>query len=588
MLSERGSWLLAFLLGWVALWVAQGNPVDVLRGTFTFDSDYPNAAAAFELFVRDSWRFPLGENPTFGGVNLFFSDAAPWFALLAKAIHGITGVFIPFDALVLVNFVLFSLMAHRWARRLCPDMRGRWLIALLLVFSLIMPVRTMGAQHIALSGYWVLLWAMCCVTPVRGGAAPSAWQRWECVAVATVAFLTHSYLGSMATGFMLVVLVLQRQWRQAVMMLAAPLLALYLFGFFGHEYATIPGAKEFSLDLLAFVQTFNWGVLPSLYSVGPSQGDVFVYLGTGVWALILMCLAGFAWVALRDRRSGFRKASESISTDSSGGAPLTDLPPGGAPFAAMPRSAPFPNPTSPSPASVPGASRTNAGSSRSAASMPNASLPGGILLYCAAIALALFALALNLRVAGQVWVSLPFVEPFSTLYERFRSPGRFAAPLAYLIMVSVALLWLRLRHRLAPAVWCSGVLVAVALQVADLHAASEEGPLNEAWVMQDAALQHRQMAALLEGQSWSGRVFKNVGYHELEDQRLVDRLLVRHGANWFSVVHGARLNADEVRERSLLVQTARPGDVIITRQDAGAACAGSEVRIKVFSVCLLR
>src|SRR5690606_28945255 len=127
---------------------------------------------------------------------------------------------------------------------LCPDTQERWLITLLLVFSLIMPVRTLGAQHIALSGYWVLLWGMCCVTPLRH--APSVWQRWECVAVATVAFLTHSYLGAMTTGFMLVVLVLQRRWIQAVVTLALPLLALYLFGFFGSKYATIPGAKEFS------------------------------------------------------------------------------------------------------------------------------------------------------------------------------------------------------------------------------------------------------------------------------------------------------------------------------------------------------
>src|SRR5690606_14973583 len=121
-------------------------------------------------------------------------------------------------------------------------------------FSLIMPVRTLGGQHIALSGYWVLLWAMCCVTPVRGQGTASWWQRWECVAAATIAFLTHSYLGAMSTGFMLVVLVLQRRWLQCVFLLAAPLLALYLFGFFGSSYATIPGAKEFSLHLLAFAQ----------------------------------------------------------------------------------------------------------------------------------------------------------------------------------------------------------------------------------------------------------------------------------------------------------------------------------------------
>lgn len=552
--AELGSWLLAFLLGWVALWVALGDPVAVATGRFTFDSDYPNAAAAFELFVRDRWRYPLGENPTFGGVNLFFSDAAPWFALVAKAVHGITGIFIPFDALILVNFVLFAAMAHRWARRLCPYMQGRWLITLLLVFSLIMPVRTMGAQHIALSGYWTLLWAMCCVTPI-GGSAPSCGQRWECVVVATLAFLTHSYLGSMATGFMLVVLVLQRQWWLAATMLIAPLLALYLFGFFGHEYATIPGAKEFSLDLLAFVQTLNWGVVPSLYPIGPSQGDVFVYLGTGVWALILICLAGVAWTTLHDRRYGATEAGQPGSAASVRGVSSTD---------------------------ELSSSARGTGTFVSRPSLPVASL------YWAALALALFALALNIRVAGQVWVSLPFVEPFSTLYERFRSPGRFAAPLAYLLVVSVALVWLRLRHRLTPAVWWAGSLLAVTLQVADLYAASEEGPLNEAWVMEDAARQRQQIAALLEGKTWSGRVFKNVGYHELEDQRLVDRLLVQYGANWFSVVHGARLNADEVRERSLLAQTASPGDVVITRQDAGLACMGSEVGIKEFSVCLLQ
>nr|MBF0683472.1 hypothetical protein [Pseudomonas sp.] len=526
-LSEGGSWMLAFLLGLAALWLALGNPISVINGEFVFDSDYPNAAAAFEVFVRDSWRYPLGDNPRFGGVNLFFSDGAPWFAMLAKLIYGVTGVFVPFDTLIVLNFVLFSMMAYRWSCRLCPDTQERWLITLLLVFSLIMPVRTLGAQHIALSGYWVLLWGMCCVTPLRH--APSVWQRWECVAVATVAFMTHSYLGAMTTGFMLVVLILQRRWLQSVVMLAAPLLALYLFGFFGSKYAMIPGAKEFSLDLLAFVQSLNWGILPSLYPVAPPQGDVVLYLGTGVWALLLMCVAAYGFLMLR-RRYGHAPA---------------------------------------------------VGQTASAPPWPH------VFLYLSAISLALFALAFNLRVAGQVWVSLPLVEPFSLLYDRFRSPGRFAAPLAYLTMVTVALLWLRLRSRVAPAVWWAGILVAVGLQVADLQFASEKIPPASP-VMRDAEQQRQQLASLLAGESWSGRVFKDVGYYELEEQRLLDRLLVQHGANAFSVAHGARLDPDEVRERSLLVQTARPGDVIITRQEARVACAGDQVEIKTFSVCLLQ
>lgn len=519
---------MALLLGMATLWIALGNPWSVAGGTFVFDSDYPNAAAAFEVFVRDTWRYPLGDNPRFGGVNLFFSDAAPWFALLAKVVYGVTDILIPFDALIVVNFLLFSAMAYRWACRLCVDMQGRWLITLLLVFSLIMPVRTLGAQHIALSGYWVLLWAMCCVTPLPGRET-SPWRQWECVIVATMAFLTHSYLGAMATGFMLVVLVLRRQWLQAVLVLATPMLALYLLGFFSSKYATIPGAKEFSLDLLAFAQTLNWAVIPSLYPVSSPQGDIVVYLGTGAWALIAMCLAACVWIRLQGRNDVAARRARCVGQ------------------------VPWPH----------------------------------AYLYLAAIALAIFALAFNLRLAGSVWLSVPFFEPFASLYERFRSPGRFAAPLAYMAIVTAAIVWLRLRSRVAPAVWWLGVVVAIGLQAADLKVAGDKVSLvsPEAHA---AEVQREQISSLLQDKTWSGRVFKDVDYYELEEQRLLDRLLVQYGANQFSVVHGARLDPDDVRERSLQVQTAQPGDVTITRRDAGVACAGREVAIKAFSVCLLQ
>lgn len=526
--AEGYAWILALLLGLAALWIALGSPVSVVNRTFVFDSDYPNAAAAFEVFVRDIWRYPLGDNPQFGGVNLFFSDAAPWFALLAKAVYGVTGIFIPFDALILVNFLLFSIMAYRWACRLGADMQGRWLITLLLVFSLIMPVRTLGAQHIALSGYWVLLWAMCCVTPdLRGVTSP--FRRWECVAVATMAFLSHSYLGAMAVGFMLVVLVLRRQWIQVVGMLALPLFALYLFGFFDSKYATIPGAKEFSLDLLAFAQTLNWAIVPSLYPVSTPQADIVVYLGTGAWALMLMCLVAWVWVWLQNRGN---------------------------------------NPA------------------RMASSTSEVPLPHSYL-YLAAIALAIFALALNLRVAGTVWVSVPFFEPFAALYERFRSPGRFGAPLAYMAVVTAAIVWLRLRPRIAPVIWWLGTLVAICLQMGDLKVAGDKVSLVSPEAYQ-AKVQHEQISSLLRNMPWSGNVFKDVGYYELEEQRLLDRLLVQYGATRFSVVHGARLDPDEVRERSRLIQTAQPGDVTVTRLEDSAACQGKKVQIKTFSVCLLQ
>src|SRR5690606_2142018 len=100
--------------------------------------------------------------------------------------------------------------------------------------------------------------------------------------------------------------------------------------------------------------------------------------------------------------------------------------------------------------------------------------------------------------------------------------------------------------------------------------------------------QRELMSSLLGGKDWSGRVFKDVGYYELEHQRLLDRLLVQQGATEFSVVHGARLDPQEVIRRSLLIENAQAGDVTITRQDANVACQGDQVQIKTFSVCLLK
>jgi hypothetical protein len=518
--------VLALLLGAVCLLAVTGNPLNVLAGGLMIDTDYPNAAAAFEIFVRDAWRWPLGASPNFGGVNIFFSDGAPWFALLAKALHTLTGIFVSLHWLIVVNVLLFAVMARRLAAQVAMTEPVRWLIAALLIFSLIMPVRLIGAQHIALSSYWVVLWAMTCV-PMRGETT-LAWRRWEFLAAAGIAILSHAYLGAMAITLILVALLFERRWLATVAALAWPALLLYAIGVFQGEHSTTQGAKAYSLDLAVFAESLNWALLPNLYTISePTQGDIILYLGTGAWALALLALAGTALAVLKGARwrPGWRGA-------------LTGRP-----------------------------ARRRL-----------------VVLLTAATLLALYAMAFDLRVAGQVLWSPDIPGLFAPLYERFRVTGRFGAPLAFMLIVFVALAWGRLRPYLPAALWFGAAGLAVLLQFADLRVAAGKSP-PRSW-LEDAANQRAAVNSVLAGREWSGRVYKDVGYFELEQQRLIDRLLVDQGAQYFAVVHGARLDPEEVEARSGYAR-ATSGDVVIVNEGAERPDCRATAAIKAFTLCLV-
>lgn len=519
---EWPGYALAALLGLASIWLTMGNPLAVLNGSLMIDTDYPNAAAAFALFIRDAWHWPLGENPGFGGVNLFFSDGAPWFALLAKAVHGITGIAIPFHALVLINMLLWPLMAWRLSGRLSTQWPVRGLMVLLLTFSLVTLVRLIGAQHIALGSCWVLLWAMCAV-PVAGERA-GRWRRWEFLAALGGAIWSHAYLGAMSATLILICLLAMRRWLAAVLVVVWPLVLLYVIGALQAESVPVGGAKAYALDLGAFTKSLGWGVAGNLYDIhSPTQSDAVLYLGTGAWALLLACAA----LAL-----GFR------------------------------RSAPAPLLAGP------------------------AARYRWWALMVAGILLTVFAMSFDFRLAGHVWFGVDIPSLLLPLYESFRVTGRFAAPLAFLLMALAALWWGAWRRKLPATVWWAGAMVAVSLQVADAyHAGRLSPPLD--W-QADADAQQRTVAEVLEGRDWSGRVFKDVSLRELEEQRLLDYWLVKQGAREIRVAHGARLDPDTVRERRGY-DDARPGDVVIVStegQDEALNCADSGV-IKHFRLCLL-
>jgi hypothetical protein len=510
----------AGLLGIMSVWVVIGSPLGVLNGALMIDTDYPNAAAAFELFIRAPWHWPLGENPGFGGVNLFFSDGAPWFAFIAKGIYQLTGIALSLHWLVVINMVLWPVMAWRLVGTLHPTPAGRWLAVLLLTFNLIVMVRLIGAQHIALGSYWVVLWAMCAVPLVRQSV--SWWRRWEFLLALGVAVWSHAYLGAMAALIILVGLVMTRRWWAMAWVIILPLLLLYAVGALQAESTPMGGAKAYGVDLAAFTKSLGWGVAGNLYDIHePTQGDAILYLGTGVWWLVFACVVMTVWQRCLSPTALFGDTAACYRWWS---------------------------------------------------------------MLLAASGLLLFAMSFDLRMAGHVWLRVDIPSIFLPLYESFRVTGRFAAPLAFTVVIVVAIWWSAWCLRLPKSVWWSVSLVAVVLQLADArHAGNLSPPVD--W-QASAAAQGEVVADVLGQQPWSGRVFKQVGFFELEEQRLLDYLLVQQGARDIRVAHGARLTPEAVEKRSGY-HNAQRGDVVILRDDAQKPECRRYGVVKQFGVCLL-
>lgn len=283
----------------------------ILRGDLVGVSDYANAAAAFQFFARDGWHWPLGANPHFGGVNIFFSDGAPWYALAAKGLHGLGLPAPSLHDIVLINFLLFALFAARLAGSISETPLTRWLITGLLVFCLIMPVRLIGPQHVALSSHWVVLWAMTAVPLKSKRDGASAARRWEFLPALAFATWSHGYLGAMAASIILVFLLAQRRYAATLLVFAFPALLLWIIGAFAGFDTRLGSAKPFSLDILALAQSFGWGVFPPLFPLVEAQGDSFIFLGAGAWLALLCGSACYAaskdyrvrvWHHLRSRR----------------------------------------------------------------------------------------------------------------------------------------------------------------------------------------------------------------------------------------------------------------------------------------------
>jgi hypothetical protein len=484
--------LCALLLGLLSLWLYSGmGPIGLINGGLLANSDYPYSAAAFRFYEIDGWHWPLGRSPAFGDTNLFFSDGVPWFAMLAKTVHILSGISLPFETVIVLNFVLLALFAGRLIARCSDDPYVVLAGMSLFVLNPVMPTRIIGAQHIALSSYYVLLFSMTCVAD----DPKTLRQRVEPVIATTLSVMTHMYLGAMSVVLVIIPLLARRRYFTALACAAAPTVALWAYGAFAGGYTLLDGAERYGMDLAAIFNSLNWGVVGELYRPAyPEQGDCLLYLGTGTLLLAGLCLA------------------------------------------------------------------SRAVKRRSAAPMPVRALPTSVWL--ASVLLMLYALAFQLIVAGHFLIHLEIPGILHPLYGRFRAPGRFATPWVYALLAATVLCWAALKPRMGKWWWLA-TFSALCLQSADAIVSSRSAAhLAEA---ADVQTQREAVARLLDHRPWSGRVFEKVPVADLGEQRLIDYLLVQHGAKAFAVTPSGRLDVDAVNRR-MGYDRVQQGDLIIASE----------------------
>lgn len=126
------------------------------------ENDFNAYLVAWHYYIVDGWRFPLFSVPAMGypeGGSVLFNDALPLAALLSKALYHVTGLRPnPFGWWILVVFVLQGAMAARLASVVGKQSLAASAAAA--VFAVANTPFLLRIGHVALSGHFLLLWAL--------------------------------------------------------------------------------------------------------------------------------------------------------------------------------------------------------------------------------------------------------------------------------------------------------------------------------------------------------------------------------------------------------------------------------------------
>ena len=294
--------LLSLLIGLTVFSLLTGGRFAMLWSDgWIGNTDLAGAYASLLVFQTDVWRFPLGANPLFGATSVVFTDAIPIAALLAKCIAGFTHQpLLYLGGWFLLNSIATAFIGLLLGRELKLPFWGQAALAILLSANVIGPARMVGAQHLALSSVWLVLWGFLLV--IRRSSA----RTWGLLLFLAAGI--HAYLLATCLVLYLWDLVRNRYWIRPLA--TFPLLALWMY-LLGYAYPTLSTVavneyKPYAADLAFFFNSFNWGVIPELFKPAlPQQYDALLFLGSGGCLLIAAdVVIGItrqaSWGALKD------------------------------------------------------------------------------------------------------------------------------------------------------------------------------------------------------------------------------------------------------------------------------------------------
>ncbi|STR45294.1 DUF6311 domain-containing protein [Iodobacter fluviatilis] len=247
-------------------WLLQGDPAQSYLGWLFFRQD-------------NTWHWPLGLNPQYGGVissSIVFTDSIPLFALFFKLLSPLLSEHFQYQGIwILLCFILQGALAWQCAKYTTQSFYYCLASSLLLLASAPMMARIGGVGHFALSAHWLIL---------GGFWAYLSKQNKLWYLFLGLAALIHAYLLAMLLPIWLASLWANPRHRyQSLLFMPIYIYALlYSSGYFcitGGLSGT--GQIYYSANLLSVIDSKNWGLLHKLPSAWPEQNDAMNYMGTG-------------------------------------------------------------------------------------------------------------------------------------------------------------------------------------------------------------------------------------------------------------------------------------------------------------------
>lgn len=255
-------------------------------------------AGAF-AYIDGSWSFPIFHTERINapvGVNIIFTDSAPFAGLIAKIIHSLTGLrFNYLGTWFALSWVGQAVGGAYLLRQLGPQ--NLLIYACGALLALAWPSFLNRHFHLALASHFLLLLALGLYLPTSRSGIP-AWRSMIWAILLGVALWTHAYLLVMTLALFAAAL-LDGVFRYAISVKRAAaifgctVVFLVLLAFIG-GYQTANGINaigygSFRLDLLSYVWTHGSALFPSPLIFDMQSGfEGYNYLGIG--AFIAVCL----------------------------------------------------------------------------------------------------------------------------------------------------------------------------------------------------------------------------------------------------------------------------------------------------------